>query len=136
MSAPSKTHIEFDTVAHARDAYFSGNGPADEVPAAEHEPPVCPVAAPIAAPPPRNVTRKELHTQMLRLEILLSLWRLEHGSLAGFWDAHPESIPLPAVAANFDSMPASLPTAQHPAPVTDQDYVSQVAMQLFGNRAA
>ena len=132
MSAPSQTQNTVDHIADARDAYFSGvMQPADEFPTAEHEPPVCPVST-----PPREVTRDELHNQTLRLEILLSLWRLEFGSLVGFWEAHPESRPTSATAASFTDLHVSPPAEHPPDPVTDQDYIAQVALELFGNHAA
>ena len=131
MSAPSMTRREFNRTAQARDTYFSGEQPADDFASAERAPPVCPVSA-----PSHGVrTSDDLAKQMLQLEFQLSLWRLEFGSLAGFWEAHPESLPT-ALAAGLGEAQSAQPAAPIPQPVTDQDYISQVALELFGNQAA
>ena len=133
MSAPSHTDNRNQHDVLARDACFTDALElADEIPTAELAPPVRPATTPSGG----GVTRGRLLHETLKLELLLSLWRLEFGSLDGFREAHPDcAAPETSPAGvSFDRTPSSPLTT--PAPITDENYVAQVALQLFGNQAA
>ena len=124
MSALSLSHNQqpdASSVALARDAYFSGDCvPAENTVSAECAPPV----QTVTTPPEREVTRQEILYQTLRMEMLLSQWRLEAGAAEG-------DIATPV---EVDACRAAVPPS--PAPTTGEDYLSQVAVELFGKQAA
>ena len=133
MSAPSHTNNNDQHDVLARDACFTDAlEPADEIPTAELAPPVRPASTSSGG----GVTRGQLLNETLKLELLLSLWRLEFGSLDGFQEAHPECLISDASPADTSFIAPPSNDLMYPDPVIDEDYVSQVALQLFGNQAA
>ena len=129
MSVPSLTvdqQLDSRSAALARDACFSGDDqPAGEVPAAE---PVSPVHHGGEAVE-RRVMFADLLSQTLRLEMLLSLWRLESGTWCESWQSPPASAEQPP-AGNEASDTCC------PAFLTGKPSLAQLALQSLGHEAA